>query len=117
MIDLSTGRITGTAELGIGAPTQMTVSADKTRAYIVDYDNVTVLCTLTLKIVEQGDRRRSAVLCRSRFRRGPAVRGRLCGRGDGVVRRSRPMPLLYSQFMETNPIYVPAAAELEPVTA
>ncbi len=53
VVDLSTGRITGTAELGVGAPTQMTMSADKTRAYIVDYDNVTVLCTLTLKIVNR----------------------------------------------------------------
>ena len=53
VIDLSTGRITDTVELGLGAPTQMTMSADNTRAYIVDYDHVTVLCTLTLKIVNK----------------------------------------------------------------
>ncbi|MDT5237114.1 MAG: hypothetical protein QOF47_3101, partial [Mycobacterium sp.] len=38
VIDMSTNRITDTIELGIGAPTQMTLSPDKTRAYVVDYD-------------------------------------------------------------------------------
>ena len=50
VIDLSTNRITDTIELG-GAPTQMTLSPDKTRAYIVDYDHVAVLCTLSLEVV------------------------------------------------------------------
>ena len=51
VIDMSTNRITDTVELGIGAPTQMTLSPDKTRAYVVDYDHVAVLCTLTHEVV------------------------------------------------------------------
>jgi YVTN family beta-propeller protein len=51
VIDMSTNRITDTVELGIGAPTQMTLSPDKTRAYVVDYDRVAVLCTLTHEVV------------------------------------------------------------------
>src|SRR6476659_1936291 len=51
VIDMSTNRITDTVELGIGAPTQMTLGPDKTRAYVVDYDRVAVLCTLTHEVV------------------------------------------------------------------
>ena len=51
VIDMSKNRITDTVELGIGAPTQMTLSPDKTRAYVVDYDHVAVLDTLTLEVV------------------------------------------------------------------
>ncbi|GAC1635301.1 MAG: hypothetical protein NVS4B6_01920 [Mycobacterium sp.] len=51
VIDMSANRITGTIELGIGAPTQMTLSPDKTRAYIVDYDHVAVVCTLSHDVV------------------------------------------------------------------
>ncbi len=116
VVDLSTGRITGTAELGIGAPTQMTVSADKTRAYIVDYDNVTVLCTLTLKIVNRVkvDARPSCVAVDS-----DAGRLYVADYAGGVTQLSveSAKPLLYSQFVATNPIYVPRAVELEPVTA
>ena len=94
----------------------MAVSADNTRAYIVDYDNVTVLCTLTLKIVNKVtlDARPSCVAVDS-----DAGRLYVADYAGGVTELSvdRPMPLLYSQFMETNPIYVPAAVELEPVTA
>ena len=115
VIDLSNGRITGTAELGIGAPTQMTVSADKTRAYIVDYDNVTVLCTLTLKIVNKVklDARPSCVAVDS-----DAGRLYVADYAGGVTGLSveAARPLLYSQFVATDPIYVPQAAELEPVS-
>jgi YVTN family beta-propeller protein len=113
VVDLSKGRITGTAELGIGAPTQMSVSADKTRAYIVDYDNVTVLCTLTLKIVNrvQVDARPSCVAVDS-----DAGRLYVADYAGGVTQLSveSAKPLLYSQFVATNPIYVPQAVELEP---
>lgn len=113
VIDLSKGRITGTAELGIGAPTQMTVNADKTRAYIVDYDNVTVLCTLTLKIVNRVnvDARPSCVAVDS-----DASWLYVADYAGGVTALSveSAKPLLYSQFVATDPIYVPQAVELEP---
>jgi YVTN family beta-propeller protein len=116
VVDLSTGAITGTADLGVGAPTQMTVSADNTRAYIVDYDNVTVLCTLTLKIVNRVklDARPSCVAVDS-----DAGRLYVADYAGGVTALSvaSAMPLLYSQFVETDPTYVPQGAELEPVGA
>ena len=48
---MATGRITGTVQLG-GAPTQLAMGADRTRAYVVDYDRVEVLCTLTHKVID-----------------------------------------------------------------
>ena len=87
VIDMSTNRITDTIELGIGAPTQMTLSPDKTRAYIVDYDHVAVLCTLTHEVVTTRHGRCPAVLRRGGFRRRPALRRRLCRRGQCVLRR------------------------------
>ena len=116
VVDLSTGRITDTIELGVGAPIQMTMSPDKTRAYVVDYDNVTVLCTLTLKVVNRVtvDARPSCVAVDSDT-------GLLyVADYSGVVTTlsvDSAMPLLYSQFVATDPIYVPDTAALEPVTA
>ncbi len=115
VVDLSTGANTGTVELGVGAPTQMAVSADKTRAYIVDYDNVTVLCTLTLEIVNKikVDARPSCVAVDSEA-------GRLyvadCAGGVTALSVASAMPLLYSQFVETDPIYAALVDEREPVT-
>jgi YVTN family beta-propeller protein len=51
VIDMSTNRIADTVELGIGAPTQMTLSPDNTRAYIVDFDHIAVMSTLTYEVV------------------------------------------------------------------
>lgn len=115
VVDLTNGRITGMAELGIGAPTQMTVSADKTRAYIVDYDNVTVLCTLTLKIVNKVklDARPSCVAVDSDA--GRLYVADYAGAVTGLSVEAA-KPLLYSQFVATDPVYVPQAVELEPVT-
>ncbi len=116
VIDLSTGAITGRGELGIGAPTQMTVSADTARAYIVDYDNVTVLCTLTLKIVNEVklDARPSCVAVDSEA--GRLYVADYAGEMTALSVASA-MPLLYSQFVETDPIFAAQAAELEPVIA
>ena len=65
---------------------------------------------------QQSEDRRPAVMCRSRFRRGPTLCGRLSG-GVTALSVESAMPLLYSQFVATDPIYVPQVAELEPVTA
>ncbi|BBX00831.1 hypothetical protein MMOR_17670 [Mycolicibacterium moriokaense] len=116
VIDLSSGAITGTAELGVGAPVQMVVSADQTRAHIVDYDNVTVLCMLTLKIVNKikVDARPSCVAVDSE-----AGRLYVADYAGGVTALSvaSAMPLLYSQFVEkTDPIHVAEVDEREPVT-
>lgn len=51
VLDLDTMRVTDRVAIG-GAPTRLSMSADQTRAYIVDYDRVAVLCTLSLEIVD-----------------------------------------------------------------
>lgn len=51
VLDLGSMRITDRVTVG-GAPTQLSMSADQTRAYIVDYGRVAVLCTLSLDIVD-----------------------------------------------------------------
>lgn len=48
-VDLSAGAVVDAVEVG-GAPTQMVLSPDATRAYLVDYDRVTVWCALTSEI-------------------------------------------------------------------
>ncbi|ORW54957.1 hypothetical protein AWC21_24955 [Mycolicibacterium peregrinum] len=48
-VDLSAGTVVDAVEIG-GAPTQLVLSTDATRAYVVDYDRVIVWCTLTSEI-------------------------------------------------------------------
>lgn len=51
VIDTRTGRIRNTVEVG-GYPTQITLSPDAARAYVVNGDQVAVLCTVTDEIVD-----------------------------------------------------------------
>jgi DNA-binding beta-propeller fold protein YncE len=115
VIDLTTNRITDTIELG-GAPTQMALSTDKTRAYIVDYDHVAVLCTLTLEVVTT-----VTVAARPSCAAVGSDGGRLSiadyAGGVTVFSVASTLPVLYSQFIATDPIALPAMRELEPVTA
>ncbi|MDH6198984.1 DNA-binding beta-propeller fold protein YncE [Mycobacterium frederiksbergense] len=48
-VDLTAATVVDAVEVG-GAPTQLVLSPDATRAYVVDYDRVTVWCTLTSQI-------------------------------------------------------------------
>jgi YVTN family beta-propeller protein len=113
VIDMSTNRITDTIELGIGAPTQMTLSPDKTRAYVVDYDHVAVLCTLSLEVVNTVtvDTRPSCVAVN--FDGGRLYVADYAGDVSAFSIAST-MPPSYSQFVATDPI---ALRELEPATA
>jgi len=115
VIDMAANRITDTIELGIGAPTQMALSPDKTRAYIVDYDHVAVLCTLTHQVVTKirVDARPSCVAVTSDG--GRLVVADYDGH-VGVFTVASTLPMFYSQLMATEPIAV-SARELEPVTA
>jgi len=54
VVDLTAGKVTSGVEIG-GAPTQMVLGADGTRAYVVDGDQVAVLCTLTSQVVDRLD--------------------------------------------------------------
>jgi len=116
VIDMSTNRIADTIELGIGAPNQMTLSPDKTRAYIVDYDHVAVLCTLTHAVVNTVtiDARPSSVTVN-------CDGGRLyIADYDGNVTAfsvDSSLPQLYSQLVATEPISLSEPRELVPAPA
>jgi DNA-binding beta-propeller fold protein YncE len=114
VIDLSANKLTDTVELG-GAPTQLVMSPDQARAYIVDYDRVAVLCTLTLEIVDSlsVDARPSCV--------APGCDGSQLYVADysGVVNVfsvESTMDMLYSQFLATDPIALSVPRTLQPVT-
>ncbi len=114
VMDMSSNRITDTIELGIGAPTQMTLSTDKTRAYVVDYDHVAVLCTLTHEVVNNVtvDARPSCVAVN--FDGGRLYVADYAGEVSAFSIAST-LPLLYSQLVATDAIALPV--ELEPATA
>ncbi|WP_233213640.1 YncE family protein [Mycobacterium hubeiense] len=103
VVDLAAKRITDTVTLG-GAPTQLVLSTDGARVYVVDYDRVVVLCALTNELLEtvQVGARPSCVA---------ATRDRLYvadySGGISVFSVSTESPMLYSQFLATDPIAVP----------
>jgi YVTN family beta-propeller protein len=109
LIDMSANRITDTIELGIGAPTQMTLS--KTRAYIVDYDHVAVLCTLSHEVVATVtvDARPSCVAVDSDG--GRVYVADYAGEVAAFTVAST-LPLVYSQ-----PIALTKPRDLDPATA
>src|SRR5258705_3416980 len=112
VIDMSTNRITDTTELGIGAPTQMTLSPDKTRAYVVDYDHVAVLCTLSHEVVNTVTVGARPSCIAFNFDGGRLYVADYAGDVRAFSIAST-MPMLYSQFVATNPIAVPELRELE----
>lgn len=113
VVDLAAGRITHVVELG-GAPTQLALGADGTRAYVVDYDRVVVLCTLTLKVVGT-----VAVEARPSCVTVDSHAGRLYvadyAGGVTMFAVDAATPLLYSHFAATDPIVAHDMRELEPV--
>ncbi|MCW2564486.1 MAG: hypothetical protein JWQ31_3046 [Mycobacterium sp.] len=117
VIDMSTNRITDTIELGIGAPTQMTLSPDKTRAYVVDYDHVAVLCTLSHEVVNTVtvDARPSCVAVS--FDGGRLYVADYAGDVSAFSVASTTIPQLNSHFVATDEIALRRLCELEPATA
>jgi YVTN family beta-propeller protein len=116
VIDMSTNRITDTIELGIGAPTQMALSPDKARAYVVDYDHVAVLCTLSLEVVNTitVDARPSCAAVN--FDGDRLYVADYAGEVSAFSIAST-LPLLYSQLVATDAFARPRQRELEPAPA
>ncbi|WP_253867695.1 YncE family protein [Mycobacterium sp. GA-1285] len=114
VVESFSGRVTDVIEIG-GAPTQLAMGEDKSRAYIVDYDHVAALCTLTLRIVDTFtvDGRPSCVAVDSRS--GRLYVADYAG-GVSMFAVDASMPLLYSEFVATDRIVAPEVRELEPVT-
>ncbi|ULE31345.1 YncE family protein [Mycobacterium sp. IDR2000157661] len=114
VIDLATGRIAGLVEIG-GAPTQLAMGADKTRAYIVDYDRIVVVCAMTLDVVDTIDMDVQPSSVAVDFHGGRLYVADYDG-GVTVFSIDTTVPLLYSHFIATDPIVVPEVHEPEPAT-
>ena len=107
-VDLVKNRITGTVTVA-QAPTQLVLSADGARAYVVDYDHVAVVDTDARTVVTTVTvgARPSAV----------ALRGERLYVADydgdvTVYAVASPMPMLYSQFVAVPSLVEPALREL-----
>lgn len=113
VVDLAANRVTDTVEVG-GAPTQLVMSPDRARAYIVDYDRVAVLCTLSLEIVDalSVDRRPSCVALGSD---GCQLFVADYEGAVNVFSVESTIAMLYSQFLATDPIAVAPARVLQGV--
>ena len=116
VIDMSSNRITDTIELGIGAPTQMTLSPDETRVYVVDYDHVAVLCTLSHEVLTTVavDARPSCVTLNSD---GDRLYVADYAGEVNAFSVATTMPLRYAQCVITDAIALAEDLELEPATA
>ena len=114
VIELSTNTVTDAVRVG-GAPTQLVMSPDHARAYIVDYDRVIVLCTLSLEIVDSlsVDARPSCVALGSD---GARLYVADYSGAVSVYSVASTIEMLYTQFLATDPIALSVPRALEPVT-
>lgn len=121
VVDLATMRVTDTITVG-GAPTQMSVSPDRARVYVVDYDRVVVLCTLSLDIVD-ALKVAARPSCVAQGVDGSRLYIADYSGGVSVFSVESSIEALYSQFLATDPVAltVPRALHvprtLQPVTA
>lgn len=113
IIDLAANRVADTVVVG-GAPTQLRLSPDGTRAYVVDYDRVAVVDTLTAEVVDEltGEGRTSCVAFRADGRR--LYVADYAGAVTVLDVPASAMPLRYTPFLATEPIVRPGVHELSP---
>jgi DNA-binding beta-propeller fold protein YncE len=112
VVDLVANRVTGRFAVG-DAPTQLVLSVDGTRAYVVDYNRVTVFCTQNNQVVHTiaTDAQPSCVAV---SRDGSMLYIADCDGDVAAVAVNAPKPLLYSQFMATKSVGMPEMRALEP---
>jgi len=112
LIDLAAGRVTSRHAIG-DAPTQLVLSVDGGRAYVVDYDRVTVFCTLTNQIVDTivTTVQPSCVVVAAD---GSQLYIGDCSGNVTSIPVTAPKPLLYSQFVATKSLGVAETRALEP---
>ncbi|WP_193047777.1 YncE family protein [Mycolicibacterium baixiangningiae] len=113
VVDLAANTVTKSVAIG-GAPTQLVVNSEGTRAYVVDYDRVAVFNTLTGEIVDEltGDGSPACVAVRADGRR--LYVADFAGVVTSLAVPPSPMPLTYSQFVATDRIIRPDVRELTP---
>ncbi|BBX20567.1 YncE family protein [Mycolicibacterium duvalii] len=114
VVDLATHRVSDFVALG-GAPTQLSLSPDEARAYVVDYDRVTVVCALSLDILDtlKVDARPSCVA--HRVDGSQLFIADYSGAVNGFSVEST-LEDLYLQFLTTDAIAL-SVPSLQPVTA
>lgn len=102
VIDLATMTLTDMVTVG-GAPTQLAISPDQTRAYVVDYDRVVVLCTLGVDVVDslKVDARPS---CAAQGADGSRLYVADYSGAVSVFSVESSIEVLYSQFLATDPV-------------
>jgi YVTN family beta-propeller protein len=109
-VDLVDNKIAGTVRVA-EAPTQLALSQDGTRAYVVDYGQVVVVDTDTRAIVATVSvgARPSAIAVTADRLYVADYDG-----GLAVYAVEAPMPMLYSQFVAAPSLVAPAVRELAP---
>lgn len=112
LVDLAAGRVTGRYPIG-DAPTQLVLSADGARAYVVDYDRVTVFCTLSNQTVD-AIVTKTQPSCLAVSADGSRLYIADCIGNVVAVAVTAPKPLLYSQFVATKSLGPAEARALEP---
>ncbi len=108
-VDLVKNRITGAVTVA-QAPTQLVLSDDGARAYVVDYDHVAVIDTddrTVVTTVTVGARPSAIAL------KGDRLYVADYAGGVTAYAVASPMPMLYSQFVDPS-LVEPALRELEP---
>lgn len=109
-VDLVKNQITSMLTVAM-APTQLALSDDGTRAYVVDYDHVAVIDTDSRTVVTEvrvGARPSAIAL------RGDRLYVADFGGGVTAYAVASPAPMLYSQFMGAPSLVAPAPRELTP---
>jgi YVTN family beta-propeller protein len=103
IVDLGANVVTESVTIG-GAPTALAVSADGGRAYVVDYDRVVVIDTVTAGVVDEisGAARPSCLAARADGRR--LYVADFAGALTALTVPSSALPLSYSHFVATRPV-------------
>lgn len=114
-VDLVANKITGTLTVA-KTPTQLALSKDGARAYVVDYDHVAVVDTDDRAVVAEvsvGARPSAIALSGDRLYVAD-YDGGVTVYAVTVYAVAAPMPMLYSQFVGAPSLVEPALRELEP---
>lgn len=113
VIDLATARITATVTVG-GAPTQLSLSRDEARVYVVDYDRVHVVCTMQLEIADSLSAPARPSCVAHSADGGELFLADYAG-GLAVHAVESTVGMLYSQFLATEPFALTAPRTRQPV--
>ncbi len=110
VVDLVANRVYATVNVG-AAPTQLALSADGTRAFVVDYDRVHVVCTESRAVVgavSVGAQPSCIAVSPERLF--------VADYAGGVTSYAvpAPAPMLYAQFVAANSVTAPPVRELAP---